>query len=127
MRLAVLATLLIAGISAWGVDAAFAAPAGGSPAPAQAAPQPGGTPQSIPIPDASSPDPGQLEEEKQQAKSREERQYAALVLGAALIPIAGLLLWRFWPRSPTGVKRSKHRYAAGPADRRRIERRRRKK
>lgn len=100
-------------------------PQGGEAAPQAApAPQAGPGASQIPIPDASKPNPEDLRQQKEDQKKQEEQLGALLVFGAALLPIVGFLLWRFWPRtSDFKPPRSRHRFTTGPADKRRMKRR----
>lgn len=101
-----------------------ATPQGQAPATPQVAP--GSS--SIPIPDASNPDPELVKEEKAQKKRQQEQLYALLVFGAALLPVLVFLAWKFWPRaSDFKPARSRHTFATGPADKRRIKRRQQRK
>lgn len=114
---------LLAPVSALAASTQPSAPVQAAPSsPSQPSVAPPGAPSKIPIPSSPESDPEALKQEKAAAKRQKEQLYAFLVIGATLLPIAALALWRFWPRTQP-QQRSRHRYSAGPADPRRIRRR----
>lgn len=89
------------------------------PAPQPAQPAPQASPGRIPLSDQ-----GPDSEAQKASQADKDQQYAALVIGCALLPVALFGLWKLLSPSPRGGRRYKpYRYSSGPADKRRMSRR----